>query len=77
MLPAPYTLKREKDMENSSFVIFARKVAHKGWSKRHIKGKFLREVEKDDYARSEIGQILDWLVSTSFIGEKSVKSHQP
>ncbi len=48
-------------MEPSSYILFARKVRGSGWSKRMIWRKFDKEVEKDDYKKSERPQILQWL----------------
>jgi len=53
----------DKDMSPSSFTIFARKIKGSGWSKRHIRRKFLKQVEKDDYAKSDLARLLDWCVS--------------
>lgn len=48
-------------MSPSSFTVFARKVKGSGWSKRHIKRKFLKQVQVSDYAKDDMFEILTWL----------------
>lgn len=48
-------------MQPSSFTLFARKIKDRGWTKRMIRRKFLKNVEKDDYNPKDLKQILDWL----------------
>lgn len=52
-------------MQPSSYILFARRVTGSGWSKRMIWRKFDREVDREDYARSERGEILAWLYKIS------------
>ncbi len=51
----------------SSYVEFSQRVAGSGWSKRLIKRKFLKQVDKADYAKSDVGQIVNYL---------AVRAHQ-
>lgn len=52
-------------MAPSSYTVFARKVKGTGWSKRMIRRKFLREVEKDDYNKKEAPRLLENLYALS------------
>ena len=54
-------------MVPSSFTEFARKVNGSGWSKRHIRRKFLKQVDREDYSKSDMGELINWLTS---IGKK-------
>ena len=50
-------------MSPSSFTEFARKIKGSGWTKRHIRRKFLKQVDKGDYAKSEVPQLLTWMAT--------------
>ncbi len=57
-------------MKPSSYILFARKVKGMGWTERFIARKFRKEVEKDDYAKSDARKIIKHLVSLSKVGQK-------
>jgi hypothetical protein len=57
-------------MVPSSFTIFARNIKGKGWSKRHLRRKFLKQVDKGDYAKSEMYQLIEFLFSLGKITQK-------
>jgi hypothetical protein len=58
----------------SSYLLFVRKIRGTQWSKRMIRQKFLREVEKADYDKKDQPRILDWCY---FLSTKSSKYKAP
>lgn len=59
-------------MSPSSFTVFARKVRGSGWNKRLIRRKLLKQVEKDDYAKADVSEILSWLAQIALSSTKWV-----
>jgi len=57
-------------MSPSSFTVFARKVKGSNWSQRMIRRSFMRQVEKDDYSKSERNQIIKHLYKLALLGTK-------
>ncbi len=49
------------NMQPSSYIEFARKAKGKRWSDTTLASRFKRDVEKDDYRRAELPQILVYL----------------
>jgi len=50
-------------MTHSSYILFAEKIKRSGWRKTIIKRKFLKQVEKTDYQKSDLPDIIEYLVS--------------
>lgn len=61
-------------MEPSSYIKFVRKVKGMGWNERFIARKFRKEVDKDDYAKSDARRLIKQLVSLSKVGQNSLKA---
>ena len=57
-------------MTPSSFTVFARKVKGSKWSERMIRRSRMRQVEKEDYVKSERPQILKHLYKLALLSTK-------
>lgn len=62
-------------MSPSTFTEFARKIKESGWTKRHIRRKFVKQVDKGDYDKSELNQLLNWM-ATLALKNSQISSEQ-
>lgn len=58
---AGYQKKITTNMELSSYMVFARRIAGTGWTNRAVRRKFLKEVDLADYDPSNRGELLNHL----------------
>lgn len=48
-------------MKPSSYIEFAQKIKGSGWSMRHLRRKFLKQVDKGDYEKKDLKALLKHL----------------